>query len=151
MISRKGPSPMRTFQSHVFSFATEASPLGVWTALTHDEARYLHGMDIASSWQPNAGIRIGGTRGAGLAGTILYVSKPDRVTFSIDDPSGEVTYLTWTIRPTAPGSIVHLFVDEFGDEDDDKGDDEYEDLWLPVLDGLQHQLRDAQAMPGCEP
>jgi hypothetical protein len=123
----------------------------VWIALTHDAARYLHGMEITSSWQPNAGICIGGNLGDGLSGTILFLSKPDRFTFSIDDPSGEVAYLTWTIRPTGTGSIVHLFVDESADGGDDRGDDEYEDLWLLALDRPQHQLRDAQAMPGREP
>lgn len=138
---------MRTFRSDVFSFATDASPTRVWSALTCDEAGYLHGMDISSSWQPNAGIRIGGgSLGAGLAGTILYLSNPNRLSFSIDDPSGEVTYLTWTVRPTAAGCIVQLFVDESGDGDDE----EYEAVWFEVSDRLQHQLRNAQASPGCE-
>lgn len=57
-----------------------------------------------------------------------------------DGGHGADTYLTWTIRRGAGGTVVRLSVDEPGDDDGA----EVEDAWLPVLGDLHALLAGAE-------
>ena len=121
----------------VFRIATRSGPDGVWAALTCPVTtpRWLYGIALSSTWA--AGAHVTGTLGAapGVTGTVLFAQEPERLTYSFDDPSGGVTYLTWRIRPAADGSVVRLHVEEPG-----ATEDELEDAWLPVVTALADVL-----------
>jgi hypothetical protein len=130
-----------------FRFATPAGPSRVWATLTRSHSPYLHWLDLTSTWELNAPIHVHSPGAFGLCGRVQFVAEPGRMTYSIEDPSGAMVYLTWTIRPVDTGSIVHLVVD---DPDGNADADECEAVWLPILDRLQSELRRAEASPGCD-
>ena len=137
---------MPTLTSHRFSFSAPVDPPRIWAALTNDQARYLYRMGIASSWQQGAPLALDAAGSGHLEGKIHFASEPTRVTFSIDDPSGPSTYLTWEVRPAPTGSVVHLTVDDSEGETDEDA----ENTWLPVLERLHEELRRNHASPTAE-
>jgi uncharacterized protein YndB with AHSA1/START domain len=132
-----------------FGFATAASPLRVWSALTDaaETSRYLRGVTLVSDWSPGAPIslRLGDMLIA--TGEVLAATPGERLSLAIEGGHGPDTYLTWTIRPAAAhgGAVVGLAVDELADGKDGDADARaVEDDWLPPLADL-HALLAAEA------
>lgn len=128
---------MPTLTSHRFSFSAPVAPTAIWAALTNDRARFLYRMGLTSSWQQGAPLVLDAADAGRLEGTIHFACEPERVTYSIDDPSGPSTYLTWEVRPAPTGSVVHLTVDDSEGETDEDA----ENIWLPVLERLHEEIR----------
>lgn len=124
--------------SAVFRVATPACPTSVWAALTcaATTPRWLYGMSLSSRW--TAGSPLLGwlsPEAPAVSGTVLFADAPERLTYSLDDPSGGVTFVAWQVREAAGGSVVRLTVEEPG-----ATEDELEDVWLPVLAALGEVL-----------
>jgi hypothetical protein len=73
-----------------------------------------------------------------LVGRVLCAQPYRRLSYFLrsgpEDPS---TYLTWQLRPSPGGSMVHLQVDHAESPDTCE---EAENTWLPVLAALQALL-----------
>jgi len=128
--------------THTFRFLTGAPAEQVWGALTCPELtrRYLHGLSARSTWQPGAALELSGPAPIGLAGEVLLAQPPRALCYSIDH-GGYLgsTYISWLLRPAADGCVVRLDVDE-PDSGAAASVEELEDVWLPVLGGLQSVL-----------
>lgn len=124
--------------SAVFRLATPACPAAVWAALTcaATTPRWLYGLSLSSPWTAGAPL-LGwlSTEAPAVSGTVLFADAPERLTYSLDDASGGVTYVAWRVREAACGSVVRLTVEEPGATEDD-----IEDVWLPVLGALAEVL-----------
>ena len=133
-------SPAGMLSTHRFRSFVAAPPERVWAALTEGEqtARWLRGLVLDAEWRPGAPLTL--TQGGVVAarGEVLDVTPPRRLALAVDGGHGPATYLTWEIRATDGGTIVHLDVDEPIEAGDDGK--EAEDVWLPVLAGLQALL-----------
>lgn len=130
-----------------FAVAAATDPGRVWAVLTCPEARYLYGQSMHSGWAPGDAVEVGsGMAGpAGLRGTVLVSVPGERLSFSLEDPSGTSTYLTWEIRmcpstADAP-TVVRLWVDD----SEGGSTEELEDTWLPVLACVADAARTAPA------
>jgi uncharacterized protein YndB with AHSA1/START domain len=125
--------------THRFRSFVAASPERVWTALTggRETAGWLHGLAFEADWRSGRLKLVNGDVVA-ARGEVLDVTPPRRLALAVDGGHGPATYLTWEIRGTDGGSIVRLDVDEPVTAGDDGR--EAEDVWLPVLAGLQAVL-----------
>ncbi len=128
-------------RSATFRLLTPAAPEVVWGCLLCParSPRYLHGLAVNASWEP--GTRVALTSAAcELAGEVLHVRPPERLSLTVEDESGSCTYLTWTLRPHDDGTVVRLHVEECDGTSTSEAD--LEDVWLPVLDRLGALLRE---------
>jgi uncharacterized protein YndB with AHSA1/START domain len=130
---------MSRLTTHVFRLATPAPPAKVWEALTSSEpgANFLPRLTLASTWTPGSPLVLRPDADLVVAyGDVIAAEPPSRLSYALDGGHGPATYITWELRPTTAGSIVHLYVDEFD------GDDaaEVEDNWLPLLARFQVML-----------
>lgn len=123
--------------SQAFRLLTQADPERVWAALVCPEStpRYLYGLAVTSSWAPGAAVTFTLPGYPAATGQVLCAQRPDRLSYTVEDPSGTTTYVTWTTRRTSGGCVVGLQVDET--EGGGTTAEDLEDVWLPVIDGLR--------------
>jgi uncharacterized protein YndB with AHSA1/START domain len=132
---------MPPFASEQFHAITSANPECAWNALTATglPLDYLHGMTVDTDWQPGARVTLALTGQWRLTGEILAAEQPHRLSYTLDDPSGSPSvYITWELRGTSEGTIIHLNVDEPWPLADSS--ENLESAWLPVLSGLVKHL-----------
>lgn len=126
----------------VFAFSTDATPVRVWHALT-DPAQtriYLEGMALLSDWVAGSAI-VASFRGEPtVLGEVLCVQPHHRLSYVIRPPEASAVYLTWLLRRRVQGCICRLQIDEADISDIA----ELEDVWLPIVAGLQ---RSVDALP----
>ena len=139
---------MPPFASEQFAAITSAKPERVWNALTATGVPldYLHGMTVDTDWQPGARVTMALTDQWRLTGEVLAAERPRRLSYTLDDPPGSpAVYVTWELRRTSDGTIIHLNIDEpsplAGSSED------LEAAWLPVLSGLVKHLERGPASP----
>ena len=126
----------------MFAFFTDATPVRVWHALT-DPAQtrlYLEGMALQSDWVAGSAI-VASFRGEPtVLGEVLCLQEHDRLSYVIRPPEASAVYLTWLLRRRGKGCICRLQIDEADTSDMA----ELEDVWLPIMAGLQ---RSVDALP----
>jgi uncharacterized protein YndB with AHSA1/START domain len=103
-------------------------------------------MTVDTNWQPGATVTMTLTGQWRLTGQVLAAERPHRLSYTLDDPPGTPSvYVTWELRHTDDGTIIHLNVDEpwplTGSGDD------LESAWLPVLSGLVKHLERGSSSP----
>jgi uncharacterized protein YndB with AHSA1/START domain len=122
----------------VFPFFTEATPVTVWHALT-DPAHtrsYLEGLALQSDWVAGSAI-VATFRGEPtVLGEVLCVQLHRRLSYVIRPPAASAVYVTWLLRRREEGCICRLQIDETDMSDIA----ELEDVWLPILAGLQRTV-----------
>jgi uncharacterized protein YndB with AHSA1/START domain len=131
--------------THAFAFSTAATPGQVWAALTDGDLtrRYLHGLAAESAWAPGSRLVLRAAGVPAATGEVLAAEPGARLSLALEGGHGADTYLTWTIRRGAGGSVVRLVVDE-PDGDGEADEAEVEDVWLPVLADLHALLAGAE-------
>src|SRR5215471_2396373 len=128
---------------HSFAVHVRADPGLVWTALTdpHQTAAYLYGLAAHSNWVPGDPIefRLGGR--AAAIGQVLHARRQERLSYLLQaGPGDPPVYLTWLLRPARGGCTVRLEIDQVDHADLSQ---DAEDVWLPVLAGLQLSVNPA--------
>jgi len=122
----------------VFAFFTAATQARVWQALT-DPAHtriYLEGMALESDWLAGSPI-VATFRGEPtVLGEVLCEQVHHRLSYVIRPPEASAVYLTWLLRRQVEGTICKLQIDETDTSDIS----ELEDVWLPILAGLQRSV-----------
>jgi len=134
--------------SEQFHAITSADPERVWDALTTTGVPldYLHGMTAGTDWQPGARVTLALADQWRLTGEVLAAERPHRLSHTLDDPPGSPSvYITWELRRTSDGTIIHLNVDEPWPLASSTED--LESAWLPVLSGLVKHLEPGPASP----
>ncbi len=119
----------------VFAFFTDATTARVWRALT-DAAQirtYLEGMALQSDWVAGSAIVTSFRGEPTVLGEVLCAQLHNRLSYVIRPPEASAVYLTWLLRRRAEGCICRLLVDETDTSDIA----ELEDVWLPIMAGLQ--------------
>jgi uncharacterized protein YndB with AHSA1/START domain len=110
----------------------------VWRALT-DPAHtrtYLEGMALQSDGVAGSAI-VASFRGEPtVLGEVLCVQVHHRLSYVIRPPQASAVYLTWLLQRRAEGCICRLQIDEADTSDIA----ELEDVWLPIMAGLQRSL-----------
>ena len=134
----RSPRGEHTFAGHV-----RADPGLVWAALTDpgQTAAYLYGLAAHSSWVPGDPIqfRLGGR--AAAIGQVLHPRRQERLSYLLQaGPGDPPAYLTWLLRPAPAGCTVRLEIDQVDHADSPQ---DAEDVWLPVLAGLQLSVNPA--------
>ena len=127
--------------SHSFGCCTPAAPDEVWDALTNASRTrtYLHGIAVNSTWEAEATVTADYDGTIGLTGRVVCSRPGERLSYLLQAQSTDpATYLTWLIRPSPTGTTINLVIDEPDTPDTSQ---DAEDIWLPVLDALQRQLR----------
>jgi hypothetical protein len=122
----------------VFSFFTDATPVRVWHALT-DPAQtcvYLEGLALQSDWAVGSAIAASFRGELTQLGEVLCVQAHTRLSYVIRPPAASAVYLTWLIRRRVEGCICSLQIDEADTSDIT----ELEDVWLPIMAGLQRTI-----------
>ena len=139
---------MPPFASEQFHAITSATPERVWNALTATgfPLDYLHGITVDTDWRLGAKVTIALTGQWRLTGEVLAAERPRRLSYTLEDPPGSPSvYVTWELRRTGDGTIIHLNVDEpwplAGSSED------LESAWLPVLSGLVKHLERGRPRP----
>jgi uncharacterized protein YndB with AHSA1/START domain len=134
-----GSDPVLT---QTFRLRTPASPQRVWGVLTCPEAAptYLHGLSPRTCWSNGAPVEWQAPGVGIIPGQVLHADPPYRLSVTVEDGSGTCTYLTWSVRVGADGTVVRLDVEE----SDAPGTcvSDLEDVWLPVLERLGEVLRE---------
>jgi uncharacterized protein YndB with AHSA1/START domain len=128
---------------HVFAAYVRADPGLVWAALTDpgQTAAYLYGLAAHSSWVPGDPIqfRLGGR--AAAIGQVLHARRQERLSCLLQaGPGDPPAHLTWLLRPAPAGCTVRLEIDQVDHADSPR---DAEDVWLPVLAGLQLSVNPA--------
>jgi len=129
--------------AHVFNAHVRAEPGLVLAALTDPDqtAAYLYGLAAHSSWVPGDRIefRLGGR--AAAIGQVLHARRQERLSYLLQaGPGDPPVYLTWLLRPAPGGCAVRLEIDQVDHADSPR---DAEDVWLPVLAGLQLSVNPA--------
>jgi uncharacterized protein YndB with AHSA1/START domain len=128
--------------TQTFRLRTPASPQRVWGVLTCPEAAptYLHGLSPRTCWSNGAPVEWQAPGVGTIPGQVLHADPPYRLSVTVEDGSGTCTYLTWSVRAGADGTVVRLDVEE----SDAPGTcvSDLEDVWLPVLERLGEVLRE---------
>ena len=128
---------------HVFAAHLRADPGLVWAALTGPgrSGAYLYGLAARSTWMPGARIEFRRGGRAELTGAVLHARCQERLSYLLQaGPGDPPVYLTWRLRPVPGGCVVRLEIDEPGTADSPQ---DAEDVWLPVLAGLQLSVNPA--------
>lgn len=121
--------------AHRFSVATASCPQRIWAVLTNPAG--LYGVATISTWEADADVSLSSGGGPILRGRVLHTAPPARLSFVMDDPSGESTYVTWDLRGVGSGAVVRLYVDETTPS----AEEDAEDVWLPILGRLTDLVR----------
>jgi uncharacterized protein YndB with AHSA1/START domain len=132
--------------TQTFRLLTAASPQRVWGALTcpRTAPSYLHGLSPATSWSAGDPVHWRLPAAAGtVPGQVLHADPPYRLSVTLEDGCGTCTYLTWTVRAGAAGTVVRLDVEESDARSSSEA--ELEDVWLPVVQRLGELLREPVA------
>ena len=129
--------------AHVFAAHVRADPGLIWAALTGPDqtAAYLYGLAAHSSWVPGDPIefRVGGR--AAAIGQVLHARRQERLSYLLQaGPGDPPVYLTWLLRSAPGGCTVRLEIDQVDHADSPR---DAEDVWLPVLGGLQLSVNQA--------
>ena len=122
----------------MFAFFTDATPVTVWRALT-DPAQtrtYLEGMALQSDWVAGSAIVTTFRGEPTVLGEVLCVQMHRRLSYVIRPPGASAVYLTWLLRGRVEGCICRLQIDEADPSDIA----ELEDVWLPIVAGLQRSV-----------
>ena len=122
---------------HVFAADVRAEPGLVWTALTDpgQTATYLYGLAAHSTWIPGDPIEFRLADRAAAIGQVMHACCPERLSYLLQAAPGDPpVYLTWLLRSAPGGCTVRLEIDEVDYADSPR---DAEDVWLPVLAGLQ--------------
>lgn len=120
--------------TRTFRLLTPACPDRVWASLTcpRQSPHFLHGLAVYAEWAAGAQVVLQAALCPPLRGSVLHVDPPQLLSYTVEDAgSGTCTYLTWSLRGTARGTVVRLQVEEAG-----SGAAELDEVWLPVLDRL---------------
>ena len=97
---------------------------------------YLEGMALQSDWVAGSAI-VASFRGEPtVLGEVLCVQVHHRLSYVIRPPQASAVYLTWLLQRRAEGCICRLQIDEADTSDFA----ELEDVWLPIMAGLQRSL-----------
>jgi hypothetical protein len=110
----------------------------MWLALTEPAQTriYLEGMALQSDWVAGSPI-VAAFRGEPtVLGEVLCVQAHHRLSYVISPPQASAVYLTWLLRPRVGGCICKLQIDE----SDPSDIAELEDVWLPIVAGLQRSV-----------
>ena len=129
----------------MFAFFTDAAPATVWRALTDPDqtCTYLEGMALQSDWAVGSAI-VASFRGEPtVLGEVLCVQGLHRLSYVVRPPGASAVYLTWVLRRREEGCICRLHVDE----PDTSDIAELEDVWLPIVAGLQRSVDALQMHP----
>ena len=122
----------------MFAFFTDATPVRVWDALT-DPAQtriYLEGLALQSDWLAGSPI-VASFRGEPtVLGEVLCVQTHHRLSYVIRPLEASAVYLTWLLRAGVGGCVCRLQIDE----SDTSDMAECEDVWLPIMAGLQRAV-----------
>ncbi len=126
----------------MFAFFTDATPHTVWHALTDPSQtrNYLEGMALQSEWVVGSAIVASFRGDPTVLGEVLCVEPHHRLSYVIRPPEASAVYLTWILRRRGNGCICSLQIDEADTSDIA----ELEDVWLPIMAGLQ---RSVDALP----
>jgi uncharacterized protein YndB with AHSA1/START domain len=122
----------------VFAFFADAMPVRVWDALTDpaQTSTYLEGMALQSDWVAGSAI-VASFRGEPtVLGEVLCVQAHHRLSYVIRPPGASAVYLTWLLRRRVGGCVCRLQIDE----SDTSDIAELEDVWLPIMAGLQRAV-----------
>ena len=103
-------------------------------------------MTADTDWQPGASVTLALAGQWRLTGQVLAAERPRRLSYTLDHPPGSPSvYVTWELRATREGTIIHLNVDEpwplAGSSED------LESAWLPVLSILVNHLERGPSSP----
>ena len=122
----------------MFAFFTAATPVRVWEALTdpEDTRTYLEGLALQSDWVAGSAIVASFGGDPTVLGEVLCVRAHHRLSYVIRPPEASAVYLTWLLPCSAEGCICSLQIDETDASDIT----ELEDVWLPILAGLQRSI-----------
>jgi hypothetical protein len=71
-----------------------------------------------------------------VLGEVLCARAHYRLSYVIRPPGASAVYLTWLLRSPAEGCICSLQIDEVDTSDIT----ELEDVWLPIMAGLQRSI-----------
>jgi len=129
---------MAISSSHRFSFLTGAPPERVCTALTCPDTTpgYLLGMRLESAWTPGAPVNLLTPAGHSIAGEAIRVEPFRSLSFALEQGTAPCRIIGWELRLHPMGTVVRLAVDDV----DGDCEEEVEDVWLPVVAGLQRLL-----------
>ena len=123
--------------AHIFAAHVRADPGLIWAALTDPDqtAAYLYGLAAHSTWVPGDPIEFRlGDRAAAI-GQVMHACCQERLSYLLRAAPGDPpVYLTWLLRPAPGGCTVRLEIDQVDHADSLQ---DAEDVWLPVLAGLQ--------------
>lgn len=122
----------------MFACFIDATPATVWRCLTSaaEISSYLQGIVLNADWVEGSAIFANFGGEPTVLGEVLCVQAPDRLSYVIRPPAASAVYLTWLLRHGAEGCICKLQIDET-----DRSDPaELEDIWLPILVGLQRSV-----------
>lgn len=128
---------------HVFAVHVRADPGRVWAALTDpgQTVAYLYGLAAHSSWVPGDRIEFRLSGRAAAIGQVVYARRRERLSYLLQAGPGDPSvYLTWLLRPAPGGCTVRLEIDQVDHADSPR---DAEDVWLPVLAGLQLSVNPA--------
>jgi len=122
--------------TQTFRLLTPACPDRVWGALTCPQTApaYLHGLAPRSGWTAGSAVAWEAPGVGQIPGQVLRADPPHLLSVTVEDGSGTCTYLTWSLRPSAEGTVVRLDVEESHPADGCPA--ELEEVWLPVLQRL---------------
>lgn len=121
--------------AHRFSVATASCPQRIWAVLTNPAG--LYGVVATSTWETGAGVCLSSGGAPQVRGRVLHTAPPQRLSFVVDDPSGESTFVTWELRGGEAGAVVRLYIDETTPS----AEEDAEDVWLPILGRLTDLVR----------
>jgi hypothetical protein len=128
---------------HVFAAHVRADPGLVWAALTDpgQTAAYLYGLAAHSTWVPGDPIEFRLAGRAVAIGRVLHACCRERLSYLLQaGPGDPPVYVTWLLRAAPGGCMVRLEIDEPDHADSPR---DAEDVWLPVLAGLQLSVNTA--------
>ena len=134
---------VRTHSTHVRMTHTKCLVAELAHTTVGPAAVVAGGMALQSDWVAGSAI-IASFRGEPtVLGEVLCVQAHHRLNYVIRPPSASAAYLTWLLRSRAQGCICRLQIDEADTSDLA----ELEDVWLPIVAGLQ---RSVDALPDPE-
>lgn len=131
---------MDTFATERFTLITTCDAGCVWGVITESGERveHLYGLAVQSTWETGAALTVGVRSGEQLAGEILNVDPPHRLSYTLRSGPGQPSvYVTWEIEPHSGGTLVRLYIDEPAPVDAT----DIEEVWTPVVTAIEQRLQ----------